>query len=377
MSLIADALKRAQSAKVGRRYLTPDLSGVLPGVKESRREGIQTFFDSILSQIHLSPTLLAGLSCGIFLFVALFSYFFYGWGPGAGSPRAASPAAIKDRTAGLILTPPPSIPAVEPLELEKEGLTAKGLTGQMPVEKTPLLQKALEEPGIVKSDIPKVGRKPSQQAEAKQSEKRSERPKVAVVPDLSEEVRRHFNLALFYQEERKFSLARRTYEKVVQMWPLYAEARNNLGVVYKELGMYDRAVAELKKALALNPRYPRAYHNLAVIYQIRGDWRRATQNYQMALSLDRDHLSSYNNLGLVYRSQKRPHEAREVLEKALAIDPYFPQTHYNLALVLEEIGEVERARLHYQKFITGLPGDENSGLVEKVRIHLQRLAAKR
>ena len=84
--------------------------------------------------------------------------------------------------------------------------------------------------------------------------------------------------------------------------------------------------------------------------------------------MDRNHSSAYNNLGLVYRSQKRPDEAREVLEKALAIDPYFPQTHYNLALVLEELGEVEQARFHYQKFVDNA-GEDNSRLAEKVRAY--------
>ena len=374
MSLIADALKKAQSAKLGRRYLTPDPSGVLPSAGESRRGGGQTSFDSILSRINLSPTLLVGLGAGVFLFVLLFTYFFYGRGPK--SPTAPSSAAIKRGAARLVLTPPPSVPPVEPLVLEKEGLPAAGLRGQATVEKTSPLEKPLGEREVVRSETPKGVGKPSERVKAGELQKKGESSKVAVTPDLSEEVRYHFNLALFYQEERNFPLARRTYEKVVQMWPLYVEAHNNLGVVYKELGMQERAITELKKALALNPRYPRAYHNLGVLYQIRGDWKQATKNYERALSLDRNHLSSYNNLGLVYRSQKRPHEGREVLEKALAINPSFPQTHYNLALILEEIGELERARFHYQKFID-LSGNGNSRLIETVRAHLQGLVVKK
>lgn len=367
MSLIADALKKAQSAKLGRRYLTPDPAGVLPtGAREGRGAGLLI----LLKRVNFSPALLVGLGSGIFLFVALFTYFFYARSPKGKSPAAASSAALEKRPAGLILTPPPSVPAVEPLVLEKEGVAQKA---GAPVEKSPNLEKAAEEREIAKADVSKVEKKPSEQAgeQAKvvKSQKKSESAKVAVTPDLSEEVRYHFNLALFYQEEKNFPMARRSYEKVVQMWPLYAEAHNNLGVVYKELGMYDTAITELNKALTLNPRYPRAYHNLGVIYQMRGDWKQATKNYEMALSFDRNHLSSYNNLGLVYRSQKRPHEAREILEKALAINPYFPQTHYNLALVLEELGETERARFHYQKFVDG--SGEDNRLAEKVRAYLK------
>ena len=370
MSLIADALKKAQSARLGRRYLTPDPSGVLPkGPKGDRSSlGLESL-GSIFSGIQISPALLVGLGSGVFLFVALFTYFFYARSPKAKSPTAPSSAALEKRPAGLILSPPPSVPAVEPLVLDK-GEPSKGLKAEAPGEKKAVAEKAAEERESSKTEVAKVEKKPGEPAKVMKSEKKGESPKVAVTPDLSEEVRYHFNLALFYQEERNFPQARREYEKVVQIWPLYAEAHNNLGVVYKELGMYDQAITELNKAVALNPRYPRAYHNLGVIYQIRGDWKQATKNYEMALSLDRNHLSSYNNLGLVYRSQKRLHEAREILEKALAINPYFPQTHYNLALVLEELGEIEQARFHYQKFVESA-GEENSRLAERVRAYLK------
>ena len=377
MSLIADALKKAQSAKLGRRYAVPDPAGVLPRPKGDRRSPREVFLSSILNRVQLSPTLLIGLGSGAFLFVVLFSYFFLsGRGPRAGPLATGSSVASANRPAGLILTPPPSIASVEPLVLEETAPAGKAGETAVAEKKSPELEKAEEKRVPAKLKARDDLRKPAERRKTGESAKESEAPKVAVAPDLSEEVRRHFNLALFYQEEKNFPLARRAYEKVVQMWPLYAEAHNNLGVVYKELGLYDKGVTELKKALALNSRYPRAYHNLGVIYQIKGDWTQAIRNYELALSLDHNHLSTYNNLGLVYRSQKRPHEAREVLEKALAINSAFAQTHYNLALVLEEIGELDRARFHFQKFID-LSGEENRTLVEKVRAHLQELLARK
>ncbi len=370
MSLIADALKKAQSARLGRRYLSPDPAGVLPTAAKGARAGLGgSSLGSALSRINVSPALLVGLGSGVFLFVVLITYFFVARGPKAKPPSAVSQATSEKRPAGLILTPPPSVPAVEPLVLNKSVPPTEG-QAEAPVEKKAALEKAPAESGGGKPEVAKAEKKPAESARLAKPEKSRDGSKVAVTPDLSEEVRYHFNLALFYQEDRNFPLARREYEKVVRIWPLYAEARNNLGVVYKELGMYDQAIGELNKAVALNPRYPRAYHNLGVIYQIQGDWKRATKHYEMALSLDRNHLSSYNNVGLVYRSQKRLHEAREVLEKALAINPYFPQTHYNIALVLEEMGEVERARFHYQKFVESA-GEENSRLAERVRGYLK------
>ena len=62
MSLIADALKKAQSARLGRRYLTPDPSGVLPtGPKGNRGSLGRASLGSYLTQLNFSPALLVGL----------------------------------------------------------------------------------------------------------------------------------------------------------------------------------------------------------------------------------------------------------------------------------------------------------------------------
>jgi Flp pilus assembly protein TadD len=372
MSLIADALKKAQAARLGRRYHTPDPAAVVHGGRDNRSSGQRPFLGSVLSRIDLSPALLVGLVSGILFFVLLFTYFFYGQKPKVKSPLTISSAQLEKRSPGLILAPPPSVPAVEPLVLEKE---AVGATGQTPLERSPTFARVPKLEGITKSEGSTVEKEVPEQATPGESQKRSGSSRVDVEPSLSEDVRKHFNLALSYQEERNFSSARVEYERVVQMWPFYPEAHNNLGVVYKELRMYEQAIAEFKKALALNPRYPRAYHNLGVIYQLKEDWKQAIKNYEMALSLDRNHLSSYNNLALVLRSQKRPHEAVEFLEKALAINPSFAHTHYNLALVLEELGDVERARFHYQKFVDNA-GEDNSRLAERVRAFLRDRSRK-
>ena len=371
MSLIADALKKVQSAKLGRRYLASEPTGALPGLKPGRQGGSPTSVRSLFERVELSPALVVGLVSGVVLFVVLAVYFF----SGRGVKKPASVASSLDqRPQGLILMPPPAVPVVEPLILPKEEPPAK----QLVVEQT---QPAMEQkepapqPEQKKAARPRVQRRPVAPAESEVLKEKAETAQVSAATELSEQVRYHFNLALSYQQERNFSAARREYESVIQLRPLYAEAHNNLGVVYKELAQYDQAIAALRRALALNPRYARAYHNLGVIHQSQGDWSQATKNYEAALSYDRSQMSSYNNLGLVYRAQKRLHEAREILEKALGVNPYFSETHYNLALVLEEIGEIEKARLHYRKFAE-TAGEENSRLAERVRAHLQKMAAK-
>jgi Tfp pilus assembly protein PilF len=370
MSLIADALKKAQSAKFGRRYLASEPAAVLPVARESGRTS------SIWDRIRVSPTLLIGLGSGLFFFVLLFAYFFYGK---SGTIRSQSALSSARASKPLNLSPPSSIPSVEPLSSEKGTAVAqeRPQSGEFQRALPGLHPTASEESKLTmtKEGQGRDERKTKSLSSSK-AKSRTEESQLSVTSDLSGEAGRRFNLAVFHQERKDFLQAKAEYERTLELWPLYAEARNNLGVVYKELGSYDEAITELKKALALNPSYTKAYHNLGAIYQIKGDWKQAIKNYEMVLSLDRNHLGAYNNLGLIYRSERQPHDARSILEKALVVDPSFPQTHYNLALVLEEIGETEQARLHYQKFID-LSREANSPLLETVRAHLQELTVKK
>ncbi len=365
MSLITDALKKAQASRLARRYVTTKPPAVLPVVGAANRGGVGAGFAAILKGNNFPKTLGIGLASGIVLFLVLFVYFFYGPGQGVRSSLSRASLAAERSSQSLVLTPPPSVPDLEPLKFEGESLVA---------QKSPGGQPTVGRLGL--SPDNQGERVPHRRLEEDTVVKRVRTSKVSVTSDLSEEVRTRFNLALFYHEGKKFAQAKQEYEKVIQMWPLYAEAHNNLGLVYKELGMHGKAIWYFKKALALNPGYVRAYHNLGVIFHLRGDLKQAKKNYLAALALDRNNLSSLNNLGLVYRGENQFYDARKVLEKALLLKPKSPQTQYNLALVLEELGELTRARSHYQEFVN-LTGQENQALAQRVKVHLQELALQR
>jgi len=366
MSLIADALKKAQASRLTRRYRTAQPTGALPVVEEQNRRGLRKSINSLLKGHSLSPTLGIGLACAVILFLVLSVYFFYG--PGQKVKFSSSSLGAKKRPVNLILTPPPSIPALEPLELEKvNALALQSLGAQDPLIIDAELV-AGEERSLERGEAVVTTRR----ARRKAIRRRATNAEVKITSDLSDEVRHRFNLALSYQEKRDFLRAKNEYEKVIQIWPLYAEAHNNLGLVYKELGKHGQAIYHFERALSLNPSYVRAQHNLGVIYHLKGDLKRAIKNYRAALSLDRGNLSSLNNLGLVYREEERLYDARDILEKALNLEPAFPQTQYNLALVLEGLGEYEQARIHYQKFVA-LTGPKNRALADKVEVHLREL----
>ena len=252
MSLIADALKKAQASRLTRRYRTAQPTGALPLVEEQNRRGLRKSINSLLKGRSLSPTLGIGLACGVVLFVVLFVYFFYG--PGQKVKSSLSSLAAKKRPVDLILTPPPSVAALEPLEVEKVNAFAQQSLGAH----DPLISGA----ELVAGEERSLGRgepvKTTRRTRRKATRRRATNAEVTVTSDLSDEVRHRFNLALSYQEKRDFLRAKNEYEKVIQIWPLYAEGHNNLGLVYKELGKHGQAIYHFERALALNPSYVRA-----------------------------------------------------------------------------------------------------------------------
>ena len=75
-------------------------------------------------------------------------------------------------------------------------------------------------------------------------------------------------LGLLAKQFKKYDISKRLLEKVIQINPNLAEARNNLGLLYQELGEYQKAINCYQKAihlynhaLVLNPNNLRAYNN--------------------------------------------------------------------------------------------------------------------
>jgi len=183
----------------------------------------------------------------------------------------------------------------------------------------------------------------------------------------------HFNLGVSYQEEGKLKRAREEYEKVISIEPLNVEAYNNLGMVYKDLGELDRAIAHYRQAVALDPRYEKAHSNMAVALYLKGDLKAAVSESRLAIALNSSDITNYNNLGLIYKKSNRPYEAIESFLKVLAIDPGYPPAHYNLALLLEDEGRTKEAIFHYQKFIELSRSRNNWELRKKVAKHIESL----
>ncbi len=164
-----------------------------------------------------------------------------------------------------------------------------------------------------------------------------------------------FYLGVYNQNQGNTIKAIEKYKEVLKLDPNNAEVHNNLGLIYKERDDLDKAVKHYQLAISLNPGMDEAHNNLGAIYYLRGDYRAAELEYQKALELNSKNLMSRLNMGLVYKAVGWKGKAIDTLEEVVFEVSFHPEAHYNLAILYEELGDLERAKWHYNRLI--LPED--------------------
>lgn len=351
MSLIIDALKRAQKTRTERKLREQSFMTSIPWLSRWRKKWI----------VSGKLLLLLGLTIAAVLLLTLYK-----------PDLRKMPAPNFQSTFGHIAT---NQSPIEELEELKEKITEVALEEvplRLPPSPRSLEGKAVEKvkkaPKKVVKAIPKSTPRPA----------KSERPlpdksinrQISIQPLPSQVAVNHFNLGLLYHKNNKLHKALEEYKKALDLDPLNARVHNNLGMVYKELGKLPRAISQYQKAIAVDPGYGKAHHNLAITHYLQGNYEKAILNFKLAIDCNPENPETYNNLGLVYRKQKNFYWAKKMFEKGLTIAPNYAAIHYNLALTLEDEGDRKRAAFHFRKFLRLVP-DSKLELAQKVKKHLE------
>jgi Flp pilus assembly protein TadD len=193
---------------------------------------------------------------------------------------------------------------------------------------------------------------------------------------LASDILNQFNMGVYFYNQREISKAIQAYQKVIQMDPAYIEAYNNLGIIYQELGDFENALRSYQKSVEINPQYEKAYNNLGILFFLKDRYEEALEAFQKALATNPNNIESYINCGILFKKKGQWDKAIEFYKKALAINPLHGETHYNIALLYEQMENVELAIGHYQTFIQ-LSSRTHPELVSKVERHLNNLMKER
>jgi type IV pilus biogenesis/stability protein PilW len=189
---------------------------------------------------------------------------------------------------------------------------------------------------------------------------------------LTADVLIQFNLGVQFYSQRDFSKAIQAYQKVIELDPTYVEAYNNLGIIYQMIGDVDRAFGAYQKSTEINPRYDKGYNNLGILLFLKGRYEEALGSFQKALAVNPNNIETHINLGILFKKKGESEKAIESYQKALAISPFHKETHYNIALLYEQLENLELAISHYQQFIQ-LSSKSHPELVLQVKRHLYEL----
>lgn len=106
-----------------------------------------------------------------------------------------------------------------------------------------------------------------------------------------------------------------------------------------------------RRALEIDPHLAIAYTNLGNICFRRGDEADAEALYRRALAIDPAQPEAQYNLGYVMLERGAAADAARHFQAAIGSDPRFADAYFNLAMAYEQLGDVERARPCWRRYL--------------------------
>lgn len=357
MSLIAEALRAAQRERQGREEeLTHRARTLLrPGTL-----GWSAPLDRVRRRKNPGPLIMAG-GLGVALLAALLLSI-----PPAG-PRAAETApTTKARPDAPPAPPDPNIVPSNPASVPSPAATAQS-SSPTPAPGAPT--EPAESERLRATSETQRAEGAGRQAASSAGPLRVSTPKGAEGSAFD----RWFGQGLALQRSGQYGAALAAYERALALDPEDPSLLNNIGAVRRSLGDLEGAREALRRAIELDPRYAPAWSNLGLVLDALGERQEAALAFQTALRLDPGNPSASVNLAIQYHQAGLLDEAQRLLEGALLRDPLMPEAHYELGRLSESRGEIEKARVHYGRFLE-LGAARFPEIATRVRARLERLS---
>lgn len=143
-----------------------------------------------------------------------------------------------------------------------------------------------------------------------------------------------------------------------------------VGTRAEEEGRLESAAYAYDRALKEGARRAEIYFNLGnVLYSLERT-QEAAQRFREACEVEPDYVEAWNNLGNALSSLGLFGDAVRAYQRALAFAPEYADAHFNLAETFCALGDTDRARAHWLKY---LEHDPNSSWASEVKERLSRL----
>ena len=151
-------------------------------------------------------------------------------------------------------------------------------------------------------------------------------------PDDSAVVQNKTGIA--FHQLLQLGIAKKYYQRSIQLDPTYSEAINNLGTVAYAEKNYRKAISYYKRAIKNSDKPASVYANLGAAYFARRDYKKASDYYETALKLDPDVFEHRGGFGTLMQE-------RTITELGLF--------HLYLAKTYAKSGANDRALIYLRK----------------------------
>ena len=167
--------------------------------------------------------------------------------------------------------------------------------------------------------------------------------------ELSVRAEAYLFLGLLFQKQQRMTEAEQAYRQSINFNPKYAAAYYNLGVLLREVQRPEEAEQAFRQAIACDPKLVWAYGSLGFLLRNQQRGEEAEQAFRQAMELQPKDWSTCGRLGWLCYLLKKWNESIEWSRQGLALDPTQTWIQFNLALALLCRGNVDEAKVEYQK----------------------------
>jgi tetratricopeptide (TPR) repeat protein len=161
----------------------------------------------------------------------------------------------------------------------------------------------------------------------------------------------HFIRGFAMKERGDTAGAIKNYLKATDLKQDYYDAYIQLGMLYS-VRKNKIALDYLNNALKIRPNSVEALYFQGMFYQETEDLNKAMELYNKIITLDPKYKFAYFNLGYIHMYYLRVYDkAAQYYTSAIQVDPAYVEAYYNRGYSAELAGDVQKARLDYNKAI--------------------------
>jgi tetratricopeptide (TPR) repeat protein len=177
----------------------------------------------------------------------------------------------------------------------------------------------------------------------------------------------HLLVGNSYSEKKQYRMAKKYYQKAIQIEPMYSDAYFNKGITYTEQGKMKKAIKFYNKAIKLNPSDARLFNNRGYVHHETRKYYNAVRDFSYAIELNPRNAKAYNNRGVAYSAMGQYYNAIEDYTSAIEINEKFANAYNNRANAHSHLNNIELALADYQKAIEIDPGN-GAALMNRERL---------